>query len=204
MRILSLISQITNGLLIPYSFILWIRKFREGENLILTTLISPLLVQISVFANRIIIWKLRGNFKKSFCCFFTLFFYTYLHILMVAVVLKIWDSKLRIVKKHMHNHFAWYFFNQFLESGSKNLDYGLPLNGTFVELLLTMLDSPGKKFRKKGCIKSSTDGIRWSFEEMRGFPYCDHIIYRHSLCIIFTTLVTFLPILYPKYTLNCF
>ena len=119
-------------------------------------------------------------------------------------VLKIWDSKLRIVKKHMHNHFAWYYFNQFLESGSKNLDYGLPLNGTFVELLLTMLDSPGKKFRKKGCIKSSTDGIRWSFEEMRGFPYCDHIIYRHSLCIIFTTLVTFLPILYPKYTLNCF
>ena len=40
-------------------------------------------------------------------------------------------------------------FNQFLESGSKNLDYGLALNGTFVKLLLTMLDSPGKEFRKK-------------------------------------------------------
>ena len=34
-------------------------------------------------------------------------------------------------------------------SGSKNVDYGLPLNGTFVELLLTMLDGPGKEFRKK-------------------------------------------------------
>ena len=126
-----------------------------------TTLISLFLVQISVFANRIIIWKLRGNFEKSFCCFFTLFFYTCLHFLIIAVdmyigrmtfatkVLKIWDSKLRIVKKHMHNHFAWYYFNQFLESGSKNLDYGLALNGTFVELLLTMLDGPGKEFRKK-------------------------------------------------------
>ena len=70
----------------------------------------------------------------------------------------------------MHNHFAWYYFNQFLESGSKNLDYGLPLNGTFVELLLTMLDGPGKEFRKKVALNPQQMALDDHLRRWEDFP----------------------------------